>query len=97
MYLSYNKDKMQKSKEGRDKFDEKNENIEIFRRELATLRISIYNEEIRVKRKKRIRKFIRKKIVERKRKEAFPRKAGKYNELFQDFGKESWVHSHPDN
>jgi hypothetical protein len=87
---------MQWANESKDKLNDKHENIEIFRRELAILRISIYNEEIRLKRKKRIRKFIRKKIVERKRKEAFPRKAGKYNELFQDFGKESWVHSHPD-
>ena len=88
---------MQWANESKDKLNDKHENIEIFRRELTILRISIYNEEIRLKRKKRIRKFIRKKIVERKRKEAFPRKAGKYNELFQDFGKESWVHSHPDN
>jgi hypothetical protein len=34
---------------------------------------------------------MKKKLMERKRKEAFPRKWGKYNELFQDFGKESWA------
>ena len=97
MYLSSNKDKMQWFKEGRDKFNEKNENIEIFRRELAALRISIYSEEIRLKRKKRIRKFIRKKIIDRKKKEAFPLKGSNYNELFQDKAKESGIHNNPNN
>jgi hypothetical protein len=38
--------------------------------------------------KKRLKR-LKNKLIARKKKEAFPRKSGKYNELFQDFGKES--------
>lgn len=44
------------------------------------------------KKGKILRRKIRRKIVERKRKEAFPRKSGKYNELFKDIGKELGNH-----
>ena len=72
----------------------KPQNENSIKNELTSVRNSIFYEEAEKKRKRRI-KFIKKKLIERKKKEAFPRKSGKYNELFQDFGKESGVHNIP--
>lgn len=69
--------------------------IEPSSEELELFRISLYIEEKKKKRKRRIRKFVQNKLKNRKRKEAFPRKSGKYNEIFQEFGKESGVHDNP--
>ena len=44
------------------------------------------------KKRRILRRRIRKKIVERKKREAFPRKGGKYNELFKDISKEVGNH-----
>lgn len=74
--------------EKKDKLNEKNKEMELFKDELTYLRISVYREKIKNRTRRRL-KFMKKKLLERKRKEAFPRKDGKYNELFQDFGKES--------
>lgn len=72
----------------RDNLDNKNEVLSSFKYELQFLYQSIIEKRV-IKKKERRKKRFMKKIIERKRKEAFPRKAGKYNELFQDFGKES--------
>lgn len=83
----------QMSTERKDKLNDKNNVLEIFRIELIYLRRAIYESER--KKKNFIRKKIMKKLTARKRNEAFPRKSGKYNELFQDFGKESGAHDNP--
>ncbi len=76
------------STEWKDKLNAKNNILEIFRIELIYLRRAVY--ELERKRKFFIRKRIMRKLTARKKNEAFPRKSGKYNELFQDLGKESW-------
>ena len=85
---------MSLNKEWINKLNEKDKAMESYKYELKFLRISIIREKIKRK-KERVRKFVGKKIIERKRHEAFPRKGGNYNELFQDFGKESWTHNNP--
>jgi len=80
-------------KEWKDKLNDKNDILEVFRIELIYLRKAVY--EYDRKRKNFIKRRIMKKLTARKRKEAFPRKGGKYNELFQDFGKESGVRDNP--
>ena len=77
----------QMSKEWKDNLNDKKDFLEFFRIELIYLRRAVYESER--KRKNYIRKKIMKKLTARKRNEAFPRKSGKYNELFQDLGKES--------
>jgi hypothetical protein len=74
------------------KYNEKS--IELSGNKLALFRMLLDIEE-KKKKRRRIFKFIRKKLIQRKRKEAFPRKNGKYNELFQDLGKESGNHNNP--
>lgn len=79
-------------KEWEHKPNIKNGSIESLRHKL--LHIALCEEETKIK-KRRLRKLIKKKLINRKRKEAFPRKGGKYNELFQDFGKESGTRDNP--
>jgi hypothetical protein len=80
--------------EKKDKLNEKNKDMEPFRDELTLLHISLYIEKVK-KRTKRKLKFMRNKLIARKKKEAFPRKSGKYNELFQDLAKESGNRDNP--
>ena len=79
------------NKELKDNLYNKDAILESYKFELMSLRKMVYDK----KKKKFIRKKILSKLTIRKRKEAFPRKGGKYNELFQDFGKESGVHDNP--
>jgi len=76
--------------EKKDKLNEKKLDSESFKKELSYLRISIYSEKIKKRTRRRLERM-KKRLIERKKKEAFPRKGGKYNELFQDLGKESWA------
>lgn len=76
--------------EKKDKLNEKKLDTESFKNELSYLRISIYSERIKKRTRRRLERM-KKRLVERKKKEAFPRKGGKYNELFQDLSKESWT------
>lgn len=78
--------------EKKDKLNRKNKNLIIENLEL--LRISIYIEKIKKWTKRRL-KYIKNKLIARKRNEAFPRKSGKYNEFFQDFAKESGSRDNP--
>ncbi len=73
-------------KEKKDKYG-KDESLQLSKLWLMSFRDSISDK----KKKKFIRKKFWNKLMNRKKREAFPRKGGKYNELFQDFGKESWV------
>ena len=76
--------------EAKNKLNESVSNIGHFREELTSLRVSLEREKVKRKTKRRL-KFFMKKLIRRKLKEAFPRKEGKYNELFQDKSKESWT------
>jgi len=80
--------------EKKDKLDGKNKDMEPFRDELMLLHISLCIEKVKKRIKRRL-KFMKNKLITRKRKEAFPRKSGKYNELFQDFAKESGSRDNP--
>ena len=76
---------MVEDKEKKDKY-RRDENLQ-----LSKLWLTSFKDSISEKRKKRfLRRRFRNKLLNRKKREAFPRKNGKYNELFQDFGKESW-------
>lgn len=74
-------------REKKDK-NEKDESLALSKLWLTSFGKSISENE-RKKKKKFIRGKIMEKLKKRKQGEAFPRKNGKYNELFQDFGKES--------
>ena len=76
------------NKEKKERLYDKNDSLELFRLEITYLRKTISDREIKIL-KKRLKR-LKNKLIARKKKEAFPRKSGKYNELFQDFGKESW-------
>ena len=75
------------NKEKKERLYDKNDSLELFRLEITYLRKTISDREIKIL-KKRLKR-LKNKLIARKKKEAFPRKSGKYNELFQDFGKES--------
>lgn len=62
--------------------------------ELTLLHISLNAEKVKKETEGRLKDF-KKRLNARKKNEAFPRKTGKYNELFQDFGKESGSRDNP--
>ncbi len=81
---------MPSNNETKNKLNEGVSNIEFFREEITSLRVSLEKQKVKRKTKRRLKIFI-KKLMRRKLKEAFPRKEGKYNEIFQDKSKESWT------
>ena len=81
---------MPSNNETKNKLNEGVSNIEFFREEITSLRVSLEKQKVKRKTKRRLKFFI-KKLMRRKLKEAFPRKEGKYNEIFQDKSKESWT------
>ena len=78
---------MPSNNETKNKLNEGVSNIEFFREEITSLRVSLEKQKVKRKTKRRLKLFI-KKLMRRKLKEAFPRKKGKYNEIIKDQNKE---------